>query len=511
MPINRFNWPAFRAFLHTAIKQDSLVSEKREYLAISLPMGRQTQADLARRLIHTKPYFYLSNPVNSFTIVGQGVLEQLSTSGNNRFHEISSLGKQLFKRVHHFHSPNTSYSLQLLGGFSFFNSLDKNSEWSDFEPSLFHLPEWTIEQNKDTTTLSLIEPLIKSDTIDDIINKFQHRVLSWINFKPDNSNNKIEAKIELLATEPMINGNGGLNPASHISVKQIDRLTAFTEWKRMVEKAKNAIDANIFKKVVLARKITQPLPLKPKAADILLNLEYQYPDCFVFCVNPRGNSYFVGATPERLARFTPTQVETESLAGSTMRGKTFEEDDDLAGKLLNSKKDRHEHQIVIEAIEEDLVPYSERLEHSSSPKVKKLPNVQHLYTPISAVFKEGISRTKVLKNLHPTPAVGGFPRDKALDFIEGAESFTRGWYASPIGWINSHGTGEFYVAIRSGLIEQETAHFYAGCGIVEDSDPENEWLETELKFKPMVDAVRLATHAQNTSTTSEYYAKDPIL
>ena len=106
-------------------------------------------------------------------------------------------------------------------------------------------------------------------------------------------------------------------------MKQIDRLTAFTEWKRMVEKAKNAIDTNIFKKVVLARKITQPLPLKPKAADILLNLEYQYPDCFVFCVNPRGNTYFVGATPERLARFTPTQVETESLAGSTMRGENI--------------------------------------------------------------------------------------------------------------------------------------------------------------------------------------------
>ena len=79
-------------------------------------------------------------------------------------------------------------------------------------------------------------------------------------------------------------------------------------------------------------------------------------------------------------------------------------------------------------------------------------------------------------------------------FIENEESFTRGWYASPIGWINSHGTGEFYVAIRSGLIEQDTAHFYAGCGIVKDSDPEKEWLETELKFKPMVDAVRLATH-----------------
>ncbi|MBK98932.1 MAG: isochorismate synthase [Balneola sp.] len=507
MPTHRFNWPAFRAFLHTVIGQNSLTTDKHEYVAISLPTSKQMNSELAKRLITSKTSFYLSHPVESFTIVGEGVLERVCISGNNRFRETSTLGKHLFNRVHHFHSFDKPCPLQLLGGFSFFNTLNKDSEWADFEPSLFHLPEWTIVQTKDEATLSLIERVNEFETVDNLINRLQVRLYSWNDSAPYDSN----GDIELLSALTQSKINDSLTTNSLSLCERPRNLRAFTEWKKMIEKAKKAIDVNDLKKVVLARKVTQSHLLKPKAADVISNLEQLYPDCFVFCVNPEGKSYFIGATPERLARFTPTQVQTESLAGSTKRGKTYKEDDDLAGKLLNSKKDRLEHQIVIEAIEEDLVPYSEHLEHSNSPRVKKLPNVQHLYTPISAVFKKGISRTKVLKNLHPTPAVGGFPRKKALDFIEKEESFTRGWYASPIGWITSHGTGEFYVGIRSGLIEQDAAHFYAGCGIVKDSDPEKEWLETELKLKPMVDAVRMATPVHDASNLKEHYAKDPIL
>jgi menaquinone-specific isochorismate synthase len=514
MPKNRFNWPAFRAFLHTVLDQHIHHSNEHEYVAISLPVPMETNNDLAKRLVTSKPTFYLSHPTNSFTIVGQGALERVSTSGSNRFHRTSALGKNLFNRVHHFNSLSRPYPLQLLGGFSFFNTLKKNSEWADFEPSLFHLPEWTIVKTKDEATLSLIERINDFETVDNLVNKFQDKLYSWTNHNPYDStyiNGNVEHNKKLLSTflPSKIDSSFTTNPQT--LGNQPGNIRAFTAWKKMVIKAKKAFDAKELKKVVLARKVTQSLSQKPKAADVISNLEQQYPDCFVFCVNPKGDSYFIGATPERLARFTPTQVETESLAGSSMRGKTYEEDDDLAGKLLNSKKDRLEHQIVIEAIEEDLVPYSERMEHSSSPQVKKLPNVQHLYTPISAIFKKGVSRTNVLKDLHPTPAVGGFPREKALEFIEKEESFTRGWYASPIGWINSHGTGEFYVAIRSGLIEKNTAHFYAGCGIVEDSDPKNEWMETELKFKPMVDAVRIATRVQESPPLEKHYAKDPIL
>ena len=104
MPTHRFNWTAFRAFLDTVIGQSSLITDKQEYVAISLPTSKQMNSELARRLDSSKTSFYLSHPVESFTIVGEGALERASISGNNRFRETSTLGKHLFNRVHHFHS-----------------------------------------------------------------------------------------------------------------------------------------------------------------------------------------------------------------------------------------------------------------------------------------------------------------------------------------------------------------------------------------------------------------------
>ncbi|HBQ61496.1 MAG TPA: isochorismate synthase, partial [Balneolaceae bacterium] len=117
---------------------------------------------------------------------------------------------------------------------------------------------------------------------------------------------------------------------------------------------------------------------------------------------------------------------------------------------------------------------------------------QHLYTPVHAKIKEGVSRTEVLSKLHPTPAVGGYPREAAMPYINKLEHFDRGWYAGPIGWINAYGEGEFVVAIRSGLINNNEVRFFAGCGIVEDSNPKKEWDETNLKFIPMLTALEHA-------------------
>ena len=161
--------------------------------------------------------------------------------------------------------------------------------------------------------------------------------------------------------------------------------------------------------------------------------------------------------------------------------------------LLHSNKDIHEQAIVLEAIKERLEPFSKEINHPNSPAIKKLSNVQHLYTPIRATMKDGISRTEVLKNLHPTPAVGGFPRNEAVEFIKKHENFDRGWYAAPVGWINASGNGEFIVGIRSGLITKEKVRFFAGCGIVQDSDPEKEWEETNMKFIPMLSALNYAS------------------
>jgi menaquinone-specific isochorismate synthase len=157
--------------------------------------------------------------------------------------------------------------------------------------------------------------------------------------------------------------------------------------------------------------------------------------------------------------------------------------------LAVSSKEQQEHNFVVEDIQNRLKPFVDHFGMNEQPEIRKLANVQHLYTPIRASLKSNVDILSVIERLHPTPAVGGFPRKDAIPFIKKLENFERGWYASPVGWLNSKGRGEFGVAIRSGLLMGSSAHFYAGCGIVAESDPYDEWEETHLKFQPMLSAL----------------------
>ncbi len=138
----------------------------------------------------------------------------------------------------------------------------------------------------------------------------------------------------------------------------------------------------------------------------------------------------------------------------------------------------------------------EALEHhcthvqvSSVPELLKLKNVQHLKTSIAGELLPGRSILDIVAELHPTPAVGGFPRQAALEAIRHTEKLERGWYAAPLGWIGMSGHGEFAVALRSALIDGSEARLFAGCGIVADSDPQVEFDESWLKFQVMLRAL----------------------
>lgn len=125
----------------------------------------------------------------------------------------------------------------------------------------------------------------------------------------------------------------------------------------------------------------------------------------------------------------------------------------------------------------------------AGPQLYKTKSVQHLYTPITGHLKTSASLFDLIEKLHPTPALGGAPQQKAVEIIADIEPMTRGWYAAPIGWMDGRENGEFVVAIRSGLIEGKSARLFAGCGIVEDSDPRSEYEETQIKLKPMISAL----------------------
>ena len=222
---------------------------------------------------------------------------------------------------------------------------------------------------------------------------------------------------------------------------------------------------------------------------MLNHLRQRYPGCYAFSVaNGRGQS-FIGASPERLVRVAGGRMHTEALAGSAPRGLSASEDATLARGLFNSEKDQREHRLVLEAIARRVADLGIKLEHAAQPRLLALANVQHLHTPVSADLPTGVHILDLLARLHPTPAVGGVPREAALHAIPQLESFARGLYAGPIGWVDHRGGGEFFVGLRSALIDGHTATAYAGAGIVAGSTPENEMAETELKFRALLEAV----------------------
>jgi isochorismate synthase len=204
---------------------------------------------------------------------------------------------------------------------------------------------------------------------------------------------------------------------------------------------------------------------------------------------PRGGKTFLGATPELLARVERGELFSVALAGSVGRGKTPAEAESLAAELLASTKDRHEHALVVGAIRHGLEPLTAQLDIPNVPGIRRLANIQHLETPIRGKLAAGCGALDVVAALHPTPALGGVPRQPALEFIAANEPTARGWYAAPIGWLDAEGNGTFAVAIRSALVDGDRALLYAGAGIVDGSDPAKEWQETELKFKPLMDAL----------------------
>ena len=260
-------------------------------------------------------------------------------------------------------------------------------------------------------------------------------------------------------------------------------------YLRAVTEALQEIARGDYRKIVLARaqRLTTPEEFHPLG--VLNHLRQAYPGCYAFSIaNGRGQS-FIGASPERRVRVAGGRMHTEALAGSAPRGESASEDAALARGLLHSEKDRREHRMVVDSIARRLADLGLRLEHADQPRILGLANVQHLHLPISATLPAGAHILDVVARLHPTPAVGGSPREAAVRALARLEPFARGLYAGPQGWVDHAGGGEFFVGIRSALIDGPTALVYAGAGIVAGSVPEKEFAETELKFKALIGAL----------------------
>lgn len=268
----------------------------------------------------------------------------------------------------------------------------------------------------------------------------------------------------------------------------VEELPPANAWKEIVRAAAAATRQGRLKKIVLARAIRMRAA-GFDSARTLWRLRAAYPRCTLFAIT-RGARCFLGATPERLVRLQGTEVAVAAVAGSAPRGGSEEEDARLGRLLLAGAKDRLEHALVVDALRDVLAKISTAAPSTAETVLLKLGNIQHLYTPLTAVLRGRHTVLELAGLLHPTPAVGGVPRAAALRWISDHERLDRGWYAGPVGWMDRRGNGEFAVAIRSALLQGTEALLFAGCGIVGDSDPDQEYAESWLKLRSILPALQ---------------------
>ncbi|MHA7631563.1 isochorismate synthase [Corallococcus sp. M7] len=252
------------------------------------------------------------------------------------------------------------------------------------------------------------------------------------------------------------------------------------DFEALVDRAVEAIGAGQLNKVVLARALEAEGPEPFDVVDVLARLREQNPRCATFLFRAPDGTGFLGATPETLCRVDGRKLETEALAGSAAPGG--------ADALDASDKDRREHDAVVRYILQALTPVAASVSADAQPSVLALKNVVHLRTGIRAELADGVDTAKVVTALHPTPAVGGTPRERALSFLVEHESLDRGWYAGPVGWVGP-GRAHLVVALRSALVRGAKARLFVGAGIVAGSSAESEWRETEMKSLAMLRAL----------------------
>jgi len=354
----------------------------------------------------------------------------------------------------------TIENLPLFFGYTKFPSVVREKYWNKFKDNFWVIPQYLIF-NKGQN-LFCAQNIFTTSAFDELDKKFIEESQNFItNIIKEEIRIKEEVRIKKLSDD--------------------DSLI----WKQKVNEAIKDIKENKLQKIVLARKVDYKMSGSIDWSGIFEKLNSDYSDCFNFLIKSESD-YFFGSSPELLGKFEKDLFRTEALAGSINRGSDEYEDSNLALLLSASKKNKKEHDIVIEHLRDNLQNHLFNIEIDNTPLIKRLKNIQHLQTKISGRLKDNLKYFQVIKSIFPTPAICGIPTRQSLDELKTLEGFDRGMYSGIVGAFNLFGEAEFYVAIRSALISENRLTVFAGCGIVEESNPEEEFNETELKLQPII-------------------------
>ncbi len=407
-----------------------------------------------------EPWFVFEQPDRGkAALAALGQAARLSGAGRERFAKVADRWRGL--------AAAAVGDPLAVGGFAFAPEGGSSPVWEGFEPASMIVPEVALRRaagaggDEPEVKLTMAALMAGDDTVEDALHRLEGRLVQLQ-----------ERALPLLDPAPA----GRYRVASAMPPEH---------YEAAVERATALIREGKLEKIVLAREVEAHAPQKYDPAAILGVLREAFPACFCFCVG-RADATLIAASPELLVRREGHRVSTLALAGSTRRSADPAVDDYLGEQLLRDESYREEHAIVARRIERTLRDHAVWVAAAPEPELVKIANIQHLATPIRAQLAAPIDVLELADLMHPTPAVGGEPRDVAGPLIPALEGLDRGWYAGPVGWTDATGDGELCVALRCALLRGPVARCYAGNGIVRDSHPQTELAETEVKLQALL-------------------------
>ena len=404
--------------------------------------------------------FWKENNNNSFIALDK--CKSIKLNGDNRFQIAKNFNNKILKNIINLDNKYDFPSIpKIFYLFSFKENLNKKDIKIDFPVLEGVLPRILIINNGKNILIrmsieinrgsSIREDLLEFWSVRDLIisKKYQNYQVNNINISIDNFYKSFDQSSKLL--------------------------------NKQISEAINLINNGYIEKLVLGSRLLFNIKNKLNIIGILHKLILNQPNACIYLWKKNNEDLLFGASPEKLFSFEHNILKLEAIAGTEKIGKDM-------NQLLKSNKDLREHNFVIDYLIENLQFLNINNFKKGELKVKVFGNILHLYTLISAEVNK-ICPFELLDRLHPSPAVCGSPKEKALEYIDIIENFDRGNYASPFGWVDSEGNADFRVALRGASLIQSDIELIAGSGIVKGSNCQTEIEEIKLKLESLANQI----------------------